>query len=134
MWLHGPAGAGKSAIAQMFAGDRHKEGRLGASFFFRRGHPRRGTWHGLFPTLAYQLASTIPGLALPMNQAVETDKLIAGRAMPVQFEQLISEPVGKAHSLPFMPLIVVDGLDECEDHQIQQQSRISGNSSKEHKY
>ncbi|KAJ6561953.1 hypothetical protein B0H19DRAFT_867908, partial [Mycena capillaripes] len=37
-WLHGPAGAGKSAIAQMFAENCRTESRLGASFFFKRGH------------------------------------------------------------------------------------------------
>ncbi|KAJ7789711.1 hypothetical protein B0H14DRAFT_2536015 [Mycena olivaceomarginata] len=33
MWLYGAAGMGKSAIAQMFAGDCQTQGRLGASFF-----------------------------------------------------------------------------------------------------
>ncbi|KAJ7098944.1 hypothetical protein C8R44DRAFT_528577, partial [Mycena epipterygia] len=55
LWLHGSAGAGKSAIAQMFAGECQKQGRLGASFFFRHGHQKRGTWRGLITTIAYQL-------------------------------------------------------------------------------
>ncbi|KAJ7478112.1 hypothetical protein FB451DRAFT_1365785 [Mycena latifolia] len=75
LWLHGCAGMGKSAIAQMFAGDCQAQSRLGASFFFRCGHPKRGTWHGLFTTLAYQLATSIPQLLLPVQQAVEADKL-----------------------------------------------------------
>ncbi|KAJ7450146.1 hypothetical protein FB451DRAFT_1005269, partial [Mycena latifolia] len=83
---------GKSAIAQMFAGDCHEQGRLGASFFFRRGHAKRGTWHGLFTTLAYQLAMSVPEFLLPVQQAVEADKLVAGRATTVQFHQLIEEP------------------------------------------
>ncbi|KAJ7450137.1 hypothetical protein FB451DRAFT_1101950, partial [Mycena latifolia] len=112
---------GKSAIAQMFAGDCQQQGRLGASFFFRRGHPKRGTWHGLFTTLAYQLATSIPQLLLPVQQAVEADKLVVGRAMPVQFQKLFLEPLKHTAGLQFMPVIVLDGLDECADHKVQQQ-------------
>ncbi|KAJ7478091.1 hypothetical protein FB451DRAFT_1131448 [Mycena latifolia] len=121
LWLHGCAGMGKSAIAQMFAGDCQTQGRLGASFFFRRGHPRRGTWHGLFPTLAYQLATAIPELLLSVQRAVEADKLVAGRATTVQFRKLIMEPFKNSPDLQFMPVIVLDGLDECADHKVQQQ-------------
>ncbi|KAJ7218843.1 hypothetical protein C8J57DRAFT_1095438, partial [Mycena rebaudengoi] len=53
LWLYGPAGAGKSAIAQEFAGWCNNTGRLGGSFFFKRRHTQRGTWHGLLATLAY---------------------------------------------------------------------------------
>ncbi|KAJ7678426.1 hypothetical protein B0H14DRAFT_2488807 [Mycena olivaceomarginata] len=49
LWLHGCAGAGKSAIAQMFAKSLQTEGQLGASFFFQRGHLKRGTWHFIGP-------------------------------------------------------------------------------------
>ncbi|KAJ7478163.1 hypothetical protein FB451DRAFT_1131513 [Mycena latifolia] len=121
LWLHGCAGMGKSAIAQMFAGDCQQQGRLGASFFFRRGHPKRGTWHGLFATLAYQLAMSVPELLLPVQQAVEADKLVIGRAMPVQFQKLFLEPLKHTPDLQFMPVIVLDGLDECADHKVQQQ-------------
>jgi hypothetical protein len=111
---------GKSAIAQMFAGDCQAQGRLGASFFFRRGHPKRGTWDGLFTSLAYQLAISVSELLLPVQQAVEADKLVVGRAMTVQFQKLISDPFQNTPNLRFMPVIVVDGLDECKDHNIQQ--------------
>ncbi|KAJ7478149.1 hypothetical protein FB451DRAFT_1086797, partial [Mycena latifolia] len=121
LWLHGCAGMGKSAIAQMFAGDCQQQGRLGASFFFRRGHPKRGTWHGLFTTLAYQLAMSIPELLLPVQQAIEADKLVVGRAMAVQFQRLFVEPLKNTPELQFMPVIVLDGLDECADHKFQQQ-------------
>ncbi|KAF8201232.1 hypothetical protein K438DRAFT_641350 [Mycena galopus ATCC 62051] len=43
LWLHGPAGAGKSAIAQSFCQKLEEEHCLGASFFFKRGDPSRGT-------------------------------------------------------------------------------------------
>jgi hypothetical protein len=121
MWLYGAAGMGKSAIAQMFAGDCQEQDRLGASFFFRRGHPKRGMWNGLFTTLAYQLATSISELLLPIQQAVESDKLVVGRAMTVQFQKLLAKPFQNTSSLQLMPVIVLDGLDECMDHKVQQQ-------------
>ncbi|KAJ6565945.1 hypothetical protein DFH09DRAFT_1034753 [Mycena vulgaris] len=78
LWLHGSAGAGKSAIAQMFAEDCQAQGRLGASFFFRRGHAKRGSWHGLFATVAYQLARPIPEFMLSLEEAMDRDP-ICGR-------------------------------------------------------
>ncbi|KAJ6488323.1 hypothetical protein DFH09DRAFT_1003898 [Mycena vulgaris] len=121
MWLHGCAGAGKSAIAQMFAGNIQREGRLGASFFFKRGHMKRGTWHSLIPTISYQLAMLVPALRLPIQQTVEHDKLVVGRAMAASFEQLLVEPFKNVQGLQHIPVIVLDGLDECADHKVQQQ-------------
>ncbi|KAJ7809373.1 hypothetical protein B0H14DRAFT_2460506, partial [Mycena olivaceomarginata] len=121
LWLHGCAGAGKSAIAQMFAKSLQTEGRLGASFFFQRGHSKRGTWHSLIPTIAYQLATSVTELLLPIQQAVEGDKLIVGRALAISFQELLVEPLKKLSDLQRTPVIVLDGLDECADHKIQQQ-------------
>ncbi|KAJ7117002.1 hypothetical protein C8R44DRAFT_708283 [Mycena epipterygia] len=124
LWFHGSAGMGKSAIAQMFAGECHKQGRLGASFFFRRGHPKCGTWDGLITTIAYQLAKSVPEFLSPLQQAMETDKLVVGRAIPVQFERLFMEPFRHAVTPQIIPVIVLDGLDECAGHTVQQ--RILG--------
>ncbi|KAJ6529853.1 hypothetical protein B0H19DRAFT_530292 [Mycena capillaripes] len=121
LWLHGAAGAGKSAIAQMFAGNCHTMGRLGASFFFKRGHPKRGTWNGLVTTIAYQLSMAIPALLFPLQQAVDLDPLLLGRAMPLQFERLFVQLFTNPAARQFTPVIIVDGLDECADHSVQQQ-------------
>ncbi|KAJ6565868.1 hypothetical protein DFH09DRAFT_984150, partial [Mycena vulgaris] len=114
----GSAGAGKSAIAQMFAGNCRS---LAASFFFQRGHPKRGTWHGLFTTIAYQLARLMPEFMPHLQEAMNRDPLVVGRAMPVQFQRLIVEPFGCVAELQFWPIILIDGLDECTDHKVQQQ-------------
>ncbi|KAJ6568225.1 hypothetical protein DFH09DRAFT_1155031 [Mycena vulgaris] len=121
MWLHGPAGVGKSAIAQMFAGSCHGEGRLGGSFFFRRGHPNRGTWHGLVATITYQLCILLPNFLTALQEAVKLDKLVVGRALAVQFQRLLVEPFQHVPAPKIFPVIVIDGLDECEDHKVQQQ-------------
>ncbi|KAJ7660307.1 hypothetical protein DFH06DRAFT_952683, partial [Mycena polygramma] len=116
LWLYGSAGMGKSAIAQTFAAECKEVGLLGASFFFRRGDPGRGNWKGLFPTLAYQLAVAYPELGNAICQAVETDKLVFGQAMRHQFQKLIVAPFEQTPPLAAPPIIVIDGLDECEDH------------------
>ncbi|KAJ6602087.1 hypothetical protein DFH09DRAFT_1270834 [Mycena vulgaris] len=63
----------------------------------------------------YQLATAIPGLSLPIQQAVEADKLVGGLAMPVQFRRLLLQPFQRMTPLGFLPVIVVDGLDECNN-------------------
>ena len=54
LWLHGPAGAGKSAIAQTVAEICAERGQLAASFFFSRSSPDRNALKHLFPTIAVQ--------------------------------------------------------------------------------
>ncbi|KAJ6473467.1 hypothetical protein DFH09DRAFT_1343542 [Mycena vulgaris] len=119
IWLHGSAGAGKSAVAQRFAADCHEQGTLGGSFFFQRGNTHRGTWKLVIPTLAYQLAASYPELRLIIQDAVETDRLVVGQAMRLQFQKLIAAPLAQAPPLTFRPIIVIDGLDECEGHDAQ---------------
>ncbi|KAJ7289483.1 hypothetical protein C8J57DRAFT_1165338 [Mycena rebaudengoi] len=121
VWLYGSAGAGKSAIAQEFAGRCHTDGRLGGSFFFKRGHAQRGTWHGLIPTLSYQLAMFSPELHAAIQQVIETDKLLVGRSLSEQFNKLFVSALKQIPSLHPPPVILIDGLDECEDHRIQVQ-------------
>lgn len=51
IWLHGPAGTGKSAVAQTFAECCDKSGRLGASFFSRPND--RNKPDTVIPSLVY---------------------------------------------------------------------------------
>ncbi|KAJ7795899.1 hypothetical protein B0H14DRAFT_2917051 [Mycena olivaceomarginata] len=100
--------------------DTPHQGQLGASFFFRRGHPNRGTWNGLLTTIAYQLATSVAELLQPIQLAVERDQLLGGSSMAVQFQQLLVEPFKHTPRSMSSPIIVLDGLDECEDHKVQQ--------------
>ncbi|KAJ7124613.1 hypothetical protein C8R43DRAFT_1147313, partial [Mycena crocata] len=119
LWLNGSAGAGKSAIAQSFAAQCDMAGILGASFFFKRGDQSRGTWRYVFPTLAYQLAVSFSELHDFIQQAVDQDKLILRRAMRNQFQNLIVAPFKQVSSLRVRPIIIIDGLNECEGHDSQ---------------
>ncbi|KAJ7888184.1 hypothetical protein B0H14DRAFT_2694471 [Mycena olivaceomarginata] len=113
LWLYGSAGMGKSAVAQTFAANCEKERILGASFFFKRQDTGRGTWKGLFSTLAYQLAVSFQELRGEIQEAVENDRLVIGQTI---YSPRHSKQVP---SLAVRPIIVIDGLDECEDRGVQ---------------
>ncbi|KAJ7245848.1 hypothetical protein C8J57DRAFT_759393 [Mycena rebaudengoi] len=114
-----PAGSGKSAIAQSFCQKLQEEGRLSGSFFFKRGHPSRGSAQRLFPTIAYQLA-LIPQLQQIISQTIEKDPAIVDRSLSEQLQRLIIDPCRKG-CLSKPVTIVIDGLDECEREDIQQE-------------
>ncbi|KDR67010.1 hypothetical protein GALMADRAFT_258674 [Galerina marginata CBS 339.88] len=127
MWLNGPAGAGKSAIAQEIAELFHKSGRLAASFFWSRYAAGRNNEERLIASLAYQLLIAIPPMRAYVEEALEADHSIFTRSLEAQMESLIVEPLEKVFfhgQQDFInsedpKLIVLDGLDECGTPNIQ---------------
>ncbi|KAF9069784.1 hypothetical protein BDP27DRAFT_674400 [Rhodocollybia butyracea] len=94
-WLYGPAGAGKSAIAQTFAEACAKKGNLAGSFFFWRSDSSRDNPQRLFTTLAFQMALAIPGLRPIINAAVINNSLVPTSFIENQFDTLILQPMLK---------------------------------------
>ncbi|KAJ7656354.1 hypothetical protein DFH06DRAFT_1328646 [Mycena polygramma] len=120
LWLHGPAGAGKSAIMQTLCQRLDDAGLLGGSFFFRRGHPTRGNGRVLFATLAHQLALRTLTLKPLISKRVELNPTIVGKAIATQLRELIVEPCRSAvDSAP--RILLIDGLDECDRAPVQQE-------------
>lgn len=125
LWLYGPAGAGKSAIAQTIAEKCHSEHLLLASFFFSSTDARRNQGDTLMATLAYQVALHLPAARDKIEEAIDLDPLIFTRSPKDQFLALVIEPIqhlarsGFLQSEPFPPLIIIDGLDECQDQAMQ---------------
>ncbi|KAJ7845473.1 hypothetical protein B0H13DRAFT_2409698, partial [Mycena leptocephala] len=115
VWLHGPAGAGKSAIMQSLCQKLEDEGSLGACFFFKRGHSSRGHPKKLFATLAYQLALCLPDLNHHISKSVESDPSLLDKSLSIQLQKLIVEP-WQIYAPTRTLVVVIDGLDECEDH------------------
>ncbi|KAF5310645.1 hypothetical protein D9619_007703 [Psilocybe cf. subviscida] len=136
-WLHGPAGAGKSALAQSLSLELKDEGDHAASFFFSRTSPGRNNGDQLIATLAYQLATNFPALRPFMSQVVKENPAILTAANVVQMQSLIVDPINEwqkkyrrsvrrwAHKIfhsnkKLHPrLILVDGLDECSNPNVQ---------------
>ena len=108
---------GKSTIARTVTRRLDDSGKLGGSFFFKRGEGDRGKAVRFFPTIAIQLVNKRPGLAQHIRSAIERDKLITDKAMSEQFEKLILGPLGAVETKPGILqtiVVVVDALDECD--------------------
>ncbi|KIM35685.1 hypothetical protein M413DRAFT_326868 [Hebeloma cylindrosporum] len=121
IWMYGPAGAGKSSIAQTIAEWCRKfNNHLAGTFFFLRGQAGREAGSRLFCTLAYQLALYVPGLREHVNRAMRIDPALPNKDLDTQFRTLIIEPFQRLSSPPKdLPFVIIDGLDECQGFETQ---------------
>ncbi|KAF8175130.1 hypothetical protein BJ912DRAFT_38793 [Pholiota molesta] len=119
MWVYGPAGSGKSAIAQTIAEIFAKEGLLVASFFFSRTGIWRNDTSRFIASLSYQLSISIPELRAHIAIAVEQDPLVFSRTLLSQMQALIIKPLNDAAgaltqiTVAQPRLVIIDGLDEA---------------------
>jgi len=129
LWLYGPAGAGKSAIAQTIAELLEKLGLLAAAFFFSRNAAGRNDKTRLVPTLVYQLIKSIPEIRAHVLEALEQDPALFSCSIEAQIQALIVKPLNAAVNeealapilFPRPRLIILDGLDECGTTEAQTQ-------------
>ena len=129
LWLYGPAGAGKSAIAQTIAELLEEAGLLAAAFFFSRNAAGRDDKTPLVATLVYQLVKSIPEIRAHVLEAVELDPALFSCSIQAQIQALIIKPLNAvaddeilAPTLLSRPrLIILDGLDECRTTSAQTQ-------------
>jgi hypothetical protein len=113
LWVNGRAGVGKSALMQKIA----ELGLVyfGGCFFFRRGAPGCNVKDHLFSTLAYQLAMNVDGMLEAVDRAVMQDFSLPKMSAAIQLKRLIIEPI-RLLPIPICPtIIIIDGLDECEN-------------------
>ncbi|KAF9450302.1 hypothetical protein P691DRAFT_665649 [Macrolepiota fuliginosa MF-IS2] len=122
LWVLGPVGVGKSAVAQTIAEEFKASGRLGAAVFFSR-HCRDDP-DRVVATLAYQLAIQHPDYKNILTQRLADDSTILEKSRRSQFKQLVVEPfkmlaVRNTTCVQEPLLIVLDGLDECNGEEAQ---------------
>ena len=121
MWMFGPVGTGKSAIAQTIAERCLAAGLLLAAFFFSRSDPTRNHPGSLVATLAYQIRAKIPEFADLIEKSISQDPLIFTKSFETQLLTLIVKPLQTMaasetlKNTPSPQLIIIDGLDECHD-------------------
>ncbi|KAJ3516577.1 hypothetical protein NLJ89_g1043 [Agrocybe chaxingu] len=121
LWLYGPAGVGKSAIARTIAELCEPRKLLLASFFFFRSNSTRNTTKPLVANIAYRIACVIPAARRHIEMAIEADPLLLSCSLETQFAKLVVGPLqalaeqGMFSQTPLPPLILIDGLDECLD-------------------
>ena len=115
LWLHSPAGSGKSAIAQTVAETCAERNQLAASFFFARLFDGRNDMKYLFPTIAVQIALSVPEKRQSLDGILSSDPYIAERAWgSADLVASLYQDDSQTSPSPF--LVVIDGLDECHGH------------------
>ena len=116
LWMHGPFGVGKSAIAQGCAESLVVENKLCAFIFFSRPNKQNNP-NRVFTSIAYQLAVKFPLIADILDREILKDPTILTAARRVQFEELLVKPLLQVTSqnAPIEGwVIVLDGLDEID--------------------
>jgi hypothetical protein len=120
MWVHAPAGYGKTAIAgtvkeRLDAMELGFDSPVGATFFFWRASAERNSPARFTIPLACQLAQSIPELRPGLEAAIKSKPNAVKMALEVQLMELIVKPFKSLSNLASLPnrLVIVDGIDEC---------------------
>ena len=115
LWMWGPAGVGKSAIAKSCAEKTAAQRRLGASFFFSRTQhvddPLR-----FFTTIAHQLSTKIDEYRKALDPRIQRNPALLTKGIDAQFRELIIEPfmeLAERNVDMEDKMVIIDGLDEC---------------------
>ena len=123
LWLTGPAGTGKTAIAGSIADACDEQGLLAGTFFFSSftGSEKRRSKRYLVATLAYHLVMQLDNdhpLRHAMLAAVERDPSLFRRQLKDQIRGILVKPFHDTHTLfdtSTLPnVFIIDGLDEVE--------------------
>ena len=122
MWLHGPAGSGKTAIMGSISQTCHTLGTLAANYYFSiaYGTAYSRTKAPFIATLTYQLIQhkCLQSLRIRILAAIEHNPAIFEQRLDTQLEQLLLQPLREELSQPppdlhlWPKVILIDGLDE----------------------
>ncbi len=118
--MNGPAGVGKSAIAQTCA-ERVGKDHLGAAFFFSRPNERDNP-DRLFPSIAYQISTRVEPIAIILDRKIRNDPSLLSKTLDIQLQELIIAPYLelKEQKMDMQKrVVIIDGLDECQDDRTQ---------------
>ncbi|KAF5318708.1 hypothetical protein D9619_010634 [Psilocybe cf. subviscida] len=120
-WLCGPAGAGKSAIAQSIAERCLDHGIPMANFFFFRADTTRNQAAPLVPTLLYQLFDVCPVIKWRVHNFITQNNFIFDKSVEKQLKTLMlsaSIHPGQTWSGRQKIVLILDGLDECSSDKL----------------
>jgi hypothetical protein len=109
LWMYGPAGSGKTAIAQSIA----EACESAASFFFSRNAAGLNITTRVIATIAYQISGFLPQYKDALLTAIERDPKIFSRIPGTQMQRLLIEPLKALPPLPQPIFVILDGLDEA---------------------
>ncbi|CAE6362392.1 unnamed protein product [Rhizoctonia solani] len=116
-WMNGMAGTGKTTIACTFSEVLEKSKRLAASFFCTRTTAECRDVTRIIPTITYQLARYCIPFQSSLCEVLGEEPDLGSKNIKKQFERLLRDPLlQSADAMPDNLVIIIDALDECEDH------------------
>ncbi|CAE6383974.1 unnamed protein product [Rhizoctonia solani] len=116
-WMNGMAGTGKTTIACTFSEVLEQKKRLAASFFCTRTTAECRDVTRIIPTIAYQLARYSAPFQSSLCEVLGEEPDLGSKHVQKQFERLLRHPLlQSADAMPDNLVLVIDALDECEDH------------------
>ncbi|PFH51614.1 hypothetical protein AMATHDRAFT_46960 [Amanita thiersii Skay4041] len=113
LWIHGPAGIGKSTLSTRMADMFLRYGLLCAFIFFNRFEEKKGSPSILIRTLAYKLATYNSEAAMAISDALKTMPHIIEASHEIQFQRLLHWPLENVSWNLGHTVIVIDAFDEC---------------------
>lgn len=139
MWLAGPAGSGKTAIAGSVAETCKKHGLLAASFFLSSfsGSADRRSKRRVVATLAHQLAAhpCLQDYKALLQRLIQLNPDIFRKHLKEQADYLLLGPIrliqGQCDTYTWPKGIIVDGLDEVEAEKHQESTGKATNHADE---
>ncbi|KAJ3561562.1 hypothetical protein NP233_g10119 [Leucocoprinus birnbaumii] len=117
LWMQGPFGVGKTAVAQSSAEALKLLDKLLATLFFSRSSRDRDDPRRTIPSLVYQITTHCEQFANIIDERLRKDRSLTTKALPTQFDELLVIPLRKLDAATRTSLegrvIIIDGLDEC---------------------
>jgi len=125
LWLYGPPGVGKSAIAQNLMEYCDTKKILAIGIFLSRAN-KHDDPNRIIPSFSHQLAIAHPVYRRTIINILNNDPTILEKRIPDQFEQLLDKPANVLlnDDPPMSPspiLFLLDGLDECHTESAQRE-------------
>ena len=117
-WMNGMAGTGKTTILYSLCEWLEENARLGGNYFCSRVSSSCRDVNNIIPTLAYQFGQYSPAFRSKLCKVIEANPRSSKLDIKWQFKKLLQEPMEAVKTaMPENVVIVIDGLDECEDGQ-----------------
>ena len=112
IWIRGPPGVGKSALAASITTQLQNQKRHVTWFRFDRTESTTITTNALWRTVARDLARWYPSIR---QQLVQGNTELSSSNIDRLFETLVEEPLSTLDGVSYekLPVIVIDALDEC---------------------
>lgn len=123
LWMQGPAGVGKSALAQTCAELLAQQDKLAAAFFFSRPNIRDDP-ACLFTSISYQIATKSELYNKILDRGIRNDPTLVKKAIRRQFHELLVNPLqelGEGGEMMKGRVVIIDGLDECAGTEAQRE-------------